>query len=108
MGQKTHPIGFRVGISRKWFASWYGDQKVKASFDTRTSKQFFNFKGSIVSRGGSFVSEIQDFFDKLIYHMSFINSFFARRTLLVDFRIFKVSGGLTYVFFIYVNIGANN
>lgn len=23
MGQKTHPIGFRVGVTRKWVSNWY-------------------------------------------------------------------------------------
>ncbi|RLE37873.1 hypothetical protein DRJ12_02250, partial [Candidatus Acetothermia bacterium] len=23
MGQKVHPIGFRVGITRKWVSNWY-------------------------------------------------------------------------------------
>lgn len=27
MGQKTHPRGFRLGISTTWFSRWYGDKK---------------------------------------------------------------------------------
>lgn len=27
MGQKVHPTGFRLGISRKWDANWYEDKK---------------------------------------------------------------------------------
>lgn len=26
MGQKTHPIGFRVGISRPWLSKWFADR----------------------------------------------------------------------------------
>ena len=26
MGQKVHPIGFRVGISRDWVSRWYGEK----------------------------------------------------------------------------------
>ncbi|MCP5463670.1 MAG: 30S ribosomal protein S3 [Deltaproteobacteria bacterium] len=26
MGQKTHPIGFRVGISKPWLSKWYADR----------------------------------------------------------------------------------
>lgn len=26
MGQKVHPIGFRLGISRTWSSRWYGDK----------------------------------------------------------------------------------
>ncbi len=27
MGQKVHPTGFRLGISKKWDANWYADRK---------------------------------------------------------------------------------
>jgi small subunit ribosomal protein S3 len=27
MGQKVHPLGFRLGISKKWSANWYADKK---------------------------------------------------------------------------------
>ena len=26
MGQKVHPIGFRVGVSRSWDSIWYADK----------------------------------------------------------------------------------
>ncbi len=26
MGQKTHPIGFRLGVIRGWFSSWYAEK----------------------------------------------------------------------------------
>ena len=26
MGQKTHPVGFRLGIVRAWDANWYDDK----------------------------------------------------------------------------------
>ena len=27
MGQKVHPIGFRLGVSKDWQAKWYADNK---------------------------------------------------------------------------------
>ena len=27
MGQKTHPIGFRLGIIRGWDSNWYAEKK---------------------------------------------------------------------------------
>ncbi len=27
MGQKTHPIGFRVGITKDWFSHWFGGKE---------------------------------------------------------------------------------
>ncbi len=29
MGQKTHPIGFRLGINRDWLSTWYADKNFK-------------------------------------------------------------------------------
>ena len=26
MGQKTHPIGFRVGISKPWLSKWFSQR----------------------------------------------------------------------------------
>lgn len=28
MGQKTHPVGFRIGVLRKWRSTWYAPDKV--------------------------------------------------------------------------------
>jgi small subunit ribosomal protein S3 len=27
MGQKTHPIGFRIGITKDWTSKWYADKR---------------------------------------------------------------------------------
>ena len=27
MGQKTHPIGFRLGVSRSWNSKWYEEKR---------------------------------------------------------------------------------
>ena len=27
MGQKTHPVGFRLGINKPWVSNWYGGKK---------------------------------------------------------------------------------
>ena len=30
MGQKTHPIGFRLGISKTWRSTWYANRDFPA------------------------------------------------------------------------------
>ena len=30
MGQKTHPIGFRLGISKTWRSQWYANRDFPA------------------------------------------------------------------------------
>ena len=32
MGQKVHPIGFRVGVTRDWDSRWFADKKTFAKF----------------------------------------------------------------------------
>ena len=32
MGQKVHPIGFRLGVSRDWASKWYAEGKDYANF----------------------------------------------------------------------------
>lgn len=48
MGQKTHPVGFRLGISKGWESNWYGgknysdklieDEKIRAYLNARIPK----------------------------------------------------------------------
>ena len=48
MGQKTNPVGFRLGIIRGWDSSWFGgkgfsdklveDQKIRKYVDARIQK----------------------------------------------------------------------
>ncbi len=42
MGQKVHPIGFRVGIMRDWDSRWYGDRKTYAKYvkEDHTVRQY--------------------------------------------------------------------
>jgi len=30
LGQKVHPIGFRVGVSKDWDSRWYGEKNYAA------------------------------------------------------------------------------
>ena len=35
MGQKTHPIGFRLGIIRSWDSNWYDEKSFAGKLDRR-------------------------------------------------------------------------
>ncbi len=53
MGQKTHPIGFRLGVSRLWDANWYDEKNVavKLAEDLKIRAYVFNrLKKAGVSR----------------------------------------------------------
>ena len=46
MGQKIHPLGFRVGISKDWRSRWYADRKsyAKNAYEDYKIRQLLNDK----------------------------------------------------------------
>ncbi len=107
MGQKTHPIGLRVGTHRKWVSSWYSSFKDYNNFFQITHKQSYTSNGVINSRGGNFVSSREDFIENYIMRYPFTKVSGARRRLPVDFRLFKGYAGHTYGFIIYTKLLSN-
>jgi hypothetical protein len=97
MGQKTNPIGLRVGIHRKWAASWY-NYDINSFIDKTGS---FTSKGVINPRGGSYINGIETFIDKLIKHKLFTNQIDIPQFMPVDFRFYKGFAGYTYGFLLY-------
>ena len=95
MGQKTHPIGLRVGIYRKWASSWYGNTKETGSHQTF---------GIIAPRGGTYLSGMEDLLTQMFKRYSVTKFTKTPRILLVDFRLFKGFGGHTYGFMIYTKL----
>lgn len=95
MGQKTHPIGLRVGISRKWSSTWYGN------FKENTSNHTF---GVIGVRGGAYLSGREDLLTHIFKRYSVTKFTKTSRILIVDFRLFKGFGGHMYGFMIYTKL----
>ncbi len=104
MGQKTHPIGLRVGIQRKWISSWYGSLKESNSFVQLSNKQSYRTQGAIYSRGGNFVFGREDFVENFLSRYPFTKLSGSRRLLPVDFRLFKGYAGHRYGFIIYTKL----
>ena len=99
MGQKTHPIGLRVGLSQKWSSSWYDNKGFFAN-----KNQNFLSKGIIGIRGGVYFNGIEEFIIKLLNRKlvtKFNNTF---KYIPVDFRFFKGYGGHTYGFLVYTKL----
>ena len=100
MGQKTHPIGLRVGLSQKWSSSWYNTNK--GFFENKN--QNFLSKGVVAMRGGVYFNGIEDFIIKLLnrkINTKFNNTY---QYMPVDFRFFKGYSGHTYGFLIYTKL----
>lgn len=102
MGQKTHPIGLRVGIHRKWASSWYGSNQEKNQNTSNFSQ--FAAKGVVSSRGGFFVEGIQEFVEVLLRRYAVSKLTISRRFRPVDFRCFKGTGGHRYCFIFYTQL----
>ena len=100
MGQKTHPIGFRLGTHRKWASSWYNNEK---SFFINKQESFLS-KGLINPRGAHYSTEMEEFIEKLRKRKMSTN--FTKRPKFrpVDFCIYKGVSGYTYGFFIYTKL----
>src|SRR5215472_1295019 len=63
MGQKTNPIGARLGIIRGWESNWYGSKK---DYDTKLIVTIHTSKpGIIIGKGGGEVDRIKEELKKL-------------------------------------------
>ncbi|MFC1919654.1 30S ribosomal protein S3 [Chloroflexota bacterium] len=93
MGQKVHPVGFRLGIVREWVAKWYADKqfaanlhedmKVRRIIDARAREAgiasveidrqgsdilvtvFSSRPGVVIGRGGQRVEELRTSLEKV-------------------------------------------
>ena len=77
MGQKIHPHGLRVGITRKWNSSWFAS-------GLEWKKLFFYQK------------EVENFFKVLFYFYPYTKISKRKRVLLFDVKLFKYN--LTKIF----------
>jgi len=104
MGQKTHPNGLRVGLYRKWAASWYGSTKEFSKTNPSQINQITISQGVISSRGGVYYTNIENFIENFFKRYFITKVTFTRRLILVDFRFFKGYGGHTFGFLFYTKL----
>lgn len=79
MGQKIHPQGLRVGISRKWNSNWFA-----AGLEWK--KLFFYQK------------EVENFFKSLFYFYPYTKISRQKRVLLFDVKLFKYDFNKLFLF----------
>jgi hypothetical protein len=70
MGQKIHPHGLRVGITRKWSSTWY-------ETSSNWKSLFFYQK------------QLEDFFKSFFYFYPYTRKSITKRVLLVELKLFK-------------------
>lgn len=79
MGQKIHPQGLRVGISRKWNSNWFAT-------GLEWKKLFFYQK------------EVENFFKALLYFYPYTKVSRQKRVLLFDVKLFKYNLNKIFLF----------
>ena len=79
MGQKIHPQGLRVGISRKWNSNWFAT-------GAEWKNLFFYQK------------EVENFFKALLYFYPYTKISKQKRVLLFDVKLFKYNLNKIFLF----------
>lgn len=97
MGQKVNPLGFRIGISRKWNSSWYYPSFVQKSFDSAQANEILLKKGVITARGGFFLSSLEERFRNFFRRYRYISKNRSRRFLPINIQYRK--GAQLHMFF---------
>lgn len=82
MGQKIHPHGLRVGITRKWNSSWFAS-------GLEWKKLFFYQK------------EVENFFKVLFYFYPYTKISRRKRVLLFDVKLFKFNLSKIFIFIFF-------
>jgi hypothetical protein len=100
MGQKTNPVGLRLGTHRKWASCWYN--KENSYFINK--KESFISKGFIHSCGGNYTHAIEEFIEKIIKRKISTNFKKNSKFIPIDFCRYKGIAGTTYGFFIYIKM----
>lgn len=85
MGQKVHPNGFRVGITRKWNNNWFAS-------GTEWKKLFFYQK------------EVEHFFKLLFHYYSYTKISRRKRVLLFDVKFFKYTLNKLFLFVFFYKL----
>jgi hypothetical protein len=79
MGQKIHPQGLRVGLSRKWNSNWFAT-------GSEWKTLFFYQK------------EVENFFKAILYFYPYTKISRQKRVLLFDVKLFKYNLNKIFLF----------
>lgn len=104
MGHKVNPIGFRVGLSRKWSFSWFNPSTVQKSTDSALAKNTLLTKGVVTSRGGFFLSSFENRFRGFFKRYIYLTFNKTRQFLPIDVQCRKGAHQHLFVFLIYVKL----
>ena len=63
MGQKTHPIGFRLGINRTWDSRWFGGKSYADLLHQDISVRKFLFEKLKVNPNYELIRKLQQKLD---------------------------------------------
>lgn len=104
MGQKVNPIGFRLGISRKWSFSWYNFSNRQQSQDSARTKTTLLSKGIVTSRGGFFVASIEEYTRNLFRRYFYTKKNKSSHFLPIHLQYVKGNNNHIYFFLFYTKL----
>lgn len=104
MGQKVNPIGFRLGISRKWAFSWYNFSDGQQSQDSTRTKITLLSKGVVTSRGGFFISSIEEYARNLFRRYFYTKKSKSNKFLPIHLQYIKGNNNYVYFFLFYTKL----
>lgn len=79
MGQKSHPIGLRLGIHRKWNTTWFAEKN--------------NYKISFFAQ-----HQVEQILKAFFYFYSYTKNSSTKRLLLVDLKWYRAGFFQMYLF----------
>lgn len=82
MGQKTHPIGLRIGIYRKWNTTWFAEKN--------------DYKTSFFAQ-----LQVEQFFKFFFYFYSYTKISKTKRVWLVDLKWYRLGVLQVYIFIFF-------
>lgn len=104
MGHKVNPIGFRIGVSRKWTFSWFFPSNVQKSFDSAQVKNTLLSKGVVSSRGGFFLSSFEELLRGFFKRYLYVSNNRSRRFLPLDIHCIKGADQHLFIFLTYIKL----
>jgi hypothetical protein len=77
MGQKIHPHGLRLGVTRKWNTTWFAEEK--------------KYKNSFYAQ-----IQLECFLKSFLYFYSYVKNSATKRATLVELKWFRA--GITQIY----------
>jgi len=105
MGQKIHPVAFRIGITLKWKYAWYGILQDKIN---SLNQYIPRSKGLIIPLGGLYISNFEEIIQSILKAHIYSSLSKTYRRTIRNFRLYKGYSGILLGFVIFMKLKKTN